>query len=285
MSRNMRRFAECCDPHELLDLSGRKGLVVGIANENSLAWSAAMHLRQAGADLAVTYLNDRAKRHVEPLARRLDARIVLPCDVAVPGQIEAVFEAIAEKWGRLDFMLHAIGSVPPADLHGRLTDCSAEGFAEAMTISVHSLIRMARHAEPLMTEGGSVVTLSYLGAERVVQNYNVMGPVKAALESTVQYLAHELGSGGIRVNAISAGPVKTRAASGLTDFGSLLSASAGVAPLRRNITGDEVGRAALLLASDYTATITGEVLHVDAGVHIEAPVSGVGIKSDQTTGA
>lgn len=265
------RFAECCDPNELLDLSGRKGLVIGIANEQSLAWPAAMHLRQAGADLAITYLNERARAHVEPLAQRVDAPIILPCNVAVPGQLEAVFEAISEQWGQLDFLLHAIGAVPPADLHGRLTDCSAEGFAEAMTISVHSLIRMARHAEPLMAEGGSLVTLSYLGAERVVENYNVMGPVKAALESTVRYLAHELGPAGIRVNAISAGPVQTRAASGLTGFAGLLSASARIAPLRRNVTGDEVGRATLLLVSDYAAAITGEVLHVDAGVHVEAP--------------
>ena len=281
MTTNRRRFAECCDPHELLDISGRKGLVIGIANERSLAWPAALHFRQAGADLAVTYLNDRARPHVEPLARQVQAPIFLPCDVALPEQLEAVFEAISEQWGRLDFVLHAIGAVPPADLHGRLTDCSAEGFAEAMTISVHSLIRMARYAEPLMAEGGSLVTLSYFGAERVVEHYNVMGPVKAALEATVRYLAHELGPGGIRVNAISAGPVQTRAASGLTGFGALLSASASVAPLRRNITGDEVGLATLLLVSDFAAAVTGEVLHVDAGVHIEAPV-GRGAEPRQT---
>lgn len=268
----MPKFPECCDPRELLDLSGRKGLVVGIANEHSLAWPAAMHFRQAGAELAVTYLNDRALPHVSPLAERLEAPIFMPCNVIAPGELEAVFAAIHERWGRLDFLLHAVGAARPEDLHGRLTDCSAEGFAEAMTISVHSLVRMARLAEPLMaTTGGSLITLSYLGAERVVEHYNVMGPVKAALEASVRYLAHELGPQGIRVNAISAGPVATRAASGLTGFQSLLAQSARTAPLRRAIEADEVGRTALLLASHYTSAVTGEVLHVDAGVHVEAP--------------
>lgn len=268
----MPDFPECCDPAEKLDLSGRKGLVIGIANEHSLAWPAAMHFRKAGAELAATYVNARAKPYVAPLAARLDAPILLPCDVRTPHELDAVFDTIAERWGRLDFVLHAVGSVPPADLHGRLTDCSAEGFSEAMTVSVHSLIRMARLAEPLMAGGGSLITLTYLGGERVVENYNVMGPVKAALEATVRYLAHELGPANIRVNAISAGPVLTRAASGLTGFAGLLDATARVAPLRRNIEADEVGRAALLFASDYTSGITGEVLHVDAGVHIESPV-------------
>ena len=268
----MPDFPECCDPVELLDLSGRKGLVIGIANERSLAWPAALHFRQAGAELAITYVNERTKTHVTPLAARLEAPIVLPCDVKAPQELDAVFDAIAERWGKLDFILHAIGSVPPADLHGRLTDCSAGGFSEAMAVSVHSLIRMAHLSEPLMTDGGSVITLSYLGGERVVENYNVMGPVKAALEATVRYLAHELGPSNIRVNAISAGPVLTRAASGLTGFSGLLEATKRAAPLLRNIEADEVGRTALLFASDYTSGITGEVLHVDAGVHIESPV-------------
>ena len=257
----------------MLDLSGRKGLVVGIANERSLAWPAAMHFRQAGAELAITYVDERAKPHVTPLAERLDAPILLPCDVNLPRDLDAVFDAIKDRWGKLDFILHAVGSVPPADLHGRLTDCSAAGFAEAMTVSVHSLIRMAHLAEPLMAKGGSLMTLSYLGGERVVENYNVMGPVKAALEATVRYLAHELGPANIRVNAISAGPVPTRAASGLTGFAALLEATARAAPLRRNIEADEVGRTALLFASDYTSAITGEVLHVDAGLHIESAVT------------
>ena len=275
----MPDFPECCDPVELLDLSGRKGLVIGIANERSLAWPAALHFRQAGAELAITYVNERTKTHVTPLAARLEAPIVLPCDVKAPQELDAVFDAIAERWGKLDFILHAIGSVPPADLHGRLTDCSAAGFSEAMAVSVHSLIRMAHLSEPLMTDGGSVITLSYLGGERVVESYNVMGPVKAALEATVRYLAHELGPSNIRVNAISAGPVMTRAASGLTGFAGLLDATARAAPLRRNIEADEVGRAALLFASDYTGGITGEVLHVDAGVHVESPVAAAEMNS------
>ena len=269
----MPDFAECCNPAELLDLSGRKGLVVGIANERSLAWPAAMHFRQAGAELAVTYVNERTRPHVAPLAARLEAPIFLPCHVDVPHELDAVFKAIAERWGKLDFILHAVGSVPAADLRGRLTDCSSEGFSKAMVVSVHSLIRMAHLAEPLMSGGGSLITLSYLGGERVVENYNLMGPVKAALEATVRYLAHELGPANIRVNTISAGPVATRAASGLTGFAALLDATARAAPLRRNIEADEVGRAALLFASDYTSGITGEVLHVDAGVHIESPLS------------
>lgn len=268
----MPDFPECCDSVELLDLSGRKGLVVGIANDRSLAWPAAMRFRQAGAELAVTYVNERTKTHVAPLAARLEAPIVMPCNVNAPHELDAVFDAIAKRWGKLDFILHAVGNVPPADLHGRLTDCSANGFSEAMNVSVHSLIQMAHLAEPLMSGGGSLITLTYLGGERVVGNYTVMGPVKAALEATVKYLAHELGPSGIRVNAISAGPVLTRAASGLTGFSGLLKATAHAAPLRRNIEADEVGRAALLFASDYTSGITGEVLHVDAGVHIESPV-------------
>ena len=272
----MRDFPECCNPVELLDLSGRKGLVVGIANERSLAWPAALHFRQAGAELAITYVGERTKPFVAPLAERLEAPILLPCNVNEPHELDAVFEAIAQRWGQLDFILHAVGSVPPADLHGRLTDCSAGGFSEAMNVSVHSLIRMARLAEPLMPGGGSLITLSYLGGERVVESYNVMGPVKAALEATVRYLAHELGPANIRVNTISAGPVLTRAASGLTGFAGLLDATARAAPLRRNIEADEVGRAALLFASDYTSGITGEVLHVDAGVHVESPVLSAG---------
>lgn len=266
------RFEDCCDPRELLDLTGRRGLVIGIANERSPAWPGALHFRQAGADLAITFVGERARPHVAPLADRVDAPIFLPCDVGREGELEAVFGAIRDTWGRLDFVLHAVGKARPEDLRGRLTDCSAGGFAEAMTVSVYSLIAIARLAEPLMTHGGSLITLSYLGAEKVIEHYNVMGPVKAALESTVRYLAHELGPKGIRVNAISAGPVATRAASGLVGSTELLAASARIAPLRRNIKTDDVGLAALLLASDYTAAITGETLHVDAGVHIEGPV-------------
>ena len=257
---------------EVIDLKGRKGLVVGIANEHSLAWSAAQHFRNAGADLAITYLNDKAKHFVEPLAQEVGAPLFLPCDVAEPGQLEAVFKAIDEEWGRLDFLLHAIAWARKEDLHGRLTDCSANGFAESMLISCHSFIRMAKLAEPLMQKGGSLMTLSYYGAEKVVDHYNVMGPVKAALEASVRYLAHELGRKSIRVNAISAGAVATRAASGIEHFDELLNETVRKAPLRRTVDACEVGRAALMLTSDYTTAITGETLYVDAGFHIEGMV-------------
>jgi len=257
---------------EALNLTGRKGVVVGIANEHSLAWSAAQHFHEAGADLAITYLNDKAKPFVEPLARQLSAPIFLPCNVSESGQLEAVFQAIKQLWGRLHFVFHAIAWARKEDLHGRLTDCSAEGFAESMLISCHSFIRMARLAEPLLDNGGSLMTLSYYGAEKVVDHYNVMGPVKAALEASVRYLAHELGPKAIRVNAISAGAVKTRAASGIEHFDELLNETMRKAPLRRTIDSNEVGRTALLLASDYTTAITGEVLYVDAGFHIEGMV-------------
>jgi enoyl-[acyl-carrier protein] reductase I len=262
----MTQLAPRAAPSELLDLTGRKGLVVGIANEHSLAWAAAEHFHNAGAELAITYLNDKAKPYVEPLAKQLAAPILVPCNVSVPGQLDAVFETIRNQWGRLDFLFHAIAWARKEDLHGRLTDCSAEGFAESMLISCHSFIRMAKLAEPFMDKGGSLMTLSYYGAEKVVDHYNVMGPVKAALEASVRYLAHELGPKNIRVNAISAGAVKTRAASGIEHFDELLNETMRKAPLRRTIDACEVGRAALLLASDYTTAITGEVLYVDAGV-------------------
>ena len=257
---------------ELVDLQGRKGLVVGIANEQSLAWSAAEHFANAGAELAITYLNDKAKSFVAPLAERIEAPILAPCNVTTPGQLEAVFDTIKNKWGRLDFLFHSIAWARKEDLHGRLTDCSAEGFTESMLISCHSFIRMAKLAEPLMDQGGSLTTLSFYGAEKVVDHYNVMGPVKAALEASMRYLAHELGPKRIRVNAISAGAVATRAASGIEHFDELLNETAHKAPLRRTVKSCEVGRAALLLASDYMTAITGEVLHVDGGFHIEGMV-------------
>jgi len=257
---------------EVLDLNGRKGLVVGIANEHSLAWSAAQHFRNAGAELAVTYLNEKAKPFVETLAKDLAAPILLPCNVSKTGQLEEVFEAVKAQWGRLDFVFHSIAWARKEDLHGRLTDCSSEGFAESMLVSCHSFIRMAQLAEPLMDKGGSLTTLSFFGAERVVDHYNVMGPVKAALEASVRYLAHELGGSKIRVNAISAGAVKTRAASGIEHFDELLNESMRRAPLRRAVEACEVGRAALLLASDYASGVTGEVLHVDAGFHVSGMV-------------
>lgn len=257
---------------EVIDLTGRRGLIVGIANDQSLAWSAARHFRNAGAELAVTYLNDKARPHVVPLAESLDARLILPCNVSASGSLEKVFGAIQQTWGGLDFVFHGIASARKDDLRGRLVDCSAEGFAEAMLVSVHSFLRMAKLSEPLLGPGSSLLTLSYFGAEKVVEHYNVMGPVKAALEASVRYLAHELGSKGIRVNAISAGAVPTRAASGIVHFEELLDATRRIAPLRRTVDGCEVGRSALMLVSDYASAITGEVVHVDAGVHIDGMV-------------
>lgn len=257
---------------EIVDLQGRKGLVVGISNEHSLAWAAAQHFRRAGAELAVTYRSNKAKPHVEPLAREVEATLFLPCNVAVPGQLESIFSSVKEKWGRLDFLFHAVAWARKDALLGRLTDCSAERFGEAMLVSCHSFIHMAKLAEPLMDKGGSLMTLSFYGAEKVVDHYNVMGPVKAALEASIRYLAHELGPKGIRVNAISAGAVATRAASGIEHFDELLNETVRKAPLRRTVDSCEVGRAALLLASDYTTAITGEVLHVDGGFHIEGMV-------------
>lgn len=249
-------------------LQGKKGLVVGIANQDSIAWGCARALRAAGAELAVTWLNDKARPHVEPLARQLDAAISLPLDVEQPEQLDALFAAIATQWGKLDFVLHSIAYAPGADLHGRVIDSSADGFARAMDISCHSLMRMARLAEPLMTDGGSLLTMSYLGAEEVVPHYGMMGPVKAALEAAVRYLAAELGPRGIRVNAISPGPLATRAASGITGFDELLANAARRAPLRHTVTIDDVGALCAFLASDGARAMTGGTLYVDGGYHI-----------------
>lgn len=254
------------------DLSGKTALIVGIANEHSLAWAAAQRYRGAGARIAITYLNDKAKRHVEPLAEKVKADLFLECDVTKAGALDAVFDSVQKHWGKLDLGFHAIASAPKADLQGRLTDCSADGFAAALQISCYSLLHMARRAELLMRTGGSLTTLSFYGAEKVVDHYNVMGPVKAALECAVRYLAHELGPSDIRVNAISAGPVATRAASGLTHFEELLNETAHKSPLRRTVDASEVGKAALFLASDLASGVTGEILHVDAGFHIDGMV-------------
>lgn len=249
-------------------LQGKKGLVVGIANDNSIAWGCARALHAAGAELAITWLNDKAGPHVQPLAQQLGATIQMPLDVEQPGQLEAVFEAVTAQWGRLDFLLHSIAFAPTQDLHGRVTDSSSAGFARAMDVSCHSFARMARLAEPLMQGGGSLLTMSYLGAAEVIDNYGLMGPVKAALESTVRYLAAELGPQGIRVNAISPGPLATRAASGIANFDQLLADAAQRAPLRRLVDIDDVGALCTFLASDTGRSITGNTLYVDAGYHI-----------------
>jgi len=251
-------------------LSGNKALVVGIANDQSIAYGCARAFREAGADLAITWLNEKARPHVEPLALELEAEITGPLDVAVPGQLESVFEQIATRWGRLDILVHSIAFAPKADLQGGLLDCSAEGFAKAMDISCHSFIRMARLAAPLMTDGGTMFAMSYYGANRVVPNYNVMGPVKAALEAACRYLAFELGPRRIRVHAISPGPLKTRAASGLKDFELLLNEAAQKAPLGELVDIMDVGYACAYLATPFAHRVTGGTVYVDGGASIVA---------------
>ncbi len=249
-------------------LDGKRGLIVGIANEHSLAYGCARHFSAAGADLAVTYVNAKAEPYVRPLAAALQSRIVLPCDVAVDGQLEAVFEEVTKAWGRLDFVLHSIAYARAEDLHGRLVDCSADGFAFAMQVSVHSFLRMAKLAEPLMGSGGCLLAMSYYGADKAVPHYNVMGPVKAALEAAVRYMAVEFGSGHIRVNALSPGPVATRAASGIDHFDELLERAVRQAPEHRLVTLDDVGALAAFLVGDAAKSITGNIAYVDAGYHV-----------------
>ena len=249
-------------------LEGKKGLVTGIANDQSIAYGCAKAFQFLGAELAVTYMNDKAKPYVEPLAKEVGASIFMPLNVAEEGQLEAVFERIAQDWGRLDFLLHSIAFAPKEDLHGRVVDCSRDGFLLAMDISCHSFIRMARLAEPLMTDGGTLITMTFYGAEKVVENYNLMGPVKAALEATARYMAAELGPKGIRVHAISPGPVMTRAASGLSDFDAMLAEAAAEAPAGRLVGIEDVGIATAALCTPAAKLITGETIHIDGGLHI-----------------
>ncbi|HEY0331432.1 MAG TPA: enoyl-ACP reductase FabI [Rhodopseudomonas sp.] len=254
----------------LIDLVGKRGLVVGIANESSIACGCARAFRAAGAELAITYLNAKAERFVRPLADQLQASIVAPCDVQVDGELEAVFGQIAQQWGRLDFLLHSIAFAPRDDLHGLLVNCSAAGFSIAMDVSCHSFIRMAKLALPLMRDGGSLQTVSFYGASRVVEHYNLMGPVKAALESVVRTLAADLADAGIHVHALSAGPVKTRAASGIDHFDELLDRVQERTPSGQLVTIDEIGRLAAFLASDAGSPLTGSVSYADRGFHITA---------------
>lgn len=251
-------------------LAGKKALVLGIANEHSIAYGCARAFRKLGAELAITYLNDKARPHVEPLARALEAPVFERMDVQQPGQLEAVFERVRQTWGRLDIALHAIAFAPKEDLQAGLLNCSAAGFGLAMEVSCHSFVRMARLAVPLMTEGGTIFAMSYHGANKVIPTYAVMGPVKAALEAVVRYLAHELGPKDIRVHAISPGPIKTRAASGLKDFDLLLSEAAERAPIGELVDIDDVGMATAYLATPYARRITGSTLYVDGGVNIMA---------------
>jgi enoyl-[acyl-carrier protein] reductase I len=249
-------------------LEGKKGLIVGIANENSIAWGCAKAFRTFGAELAVTYLNDKAKKHVGPLASALGAPIVMPLDVSVPGQLEAVFERIAREWGKLDFVVHSIAFSPKDALQGRVVDVSRDGFLATMDVSCWSFIRMAHLAEPLMRKGGTLFTMTYYGSQMVVKNYNIMGVAKAALESAVRYLAAELGPKGIRVHAISPGPLATRAASGIPEFDALLDKARTKAPAQSLVSIEDVGVATAFLAHDAARLITGETLYIDGGYHI-----------------
>lgn len=250
-------------------LDGKKGLIIGIANHHSIAWSCAKSMDAAGATLGGTWHSDKSRPHVEPLLDALGAEIRRPLDVQDDGQMQALFEEVAERWGGgLDFVLHSIAFAPKPDLHGRVTDSSREGFGLAMDVSCHSFVRLARLAEPLMPDGGSLITMSYLGGAEVVPHYGIMGPVKAALESATRYLAAELGPAGIRVNAISPGPIPTRAASGLSAFDALVADSAARAPMRATLSTDDVGPLCAFLASDGARAITGSTLYVDGGYHI-----------------
>lgn len=252
----------------IVDLAGKKGLIIGIANDQSIAWGCAQSMREAGAELAVTYLNEKAQPHVKPLAELLQSPVCLPLDVSHDEEMATLFSAIKDTWGRLDFLLHAIAFAPTDDLHGRVTDCSREGFLTAMDISCHSLMRLSKAAEPLMSEGGSILTLSYYGSEQVVPHYNLMGPVKAALESSVRYLASELGPTGIRVNALSPGPIRTRAASGLAQFDQLLDNYEHKSPLHQPLALCDIGPYAAFLASDAARAVTGAVHYIDGGYDV-----------------
>ena len=251
-------------------VSGKKGLIVGVANDQSIAYGCASVLKELGADLAITYLNAKAEKYVRPLAEGLDAKIILPLDVEQPGQMEAVFAEIKQTWGTLDFVVHSIAFCPMDDLHGRVVDCSLPGFQQAMRVSCYSFLELAHHAEPLMPQGGTLLTMSYYGSDKVVENYNIMGPVKAALASVSRYLAHELGPKAIRVHALSPGPLKTRAASGIAHFDSLISDAIARAPQNRLVEIEDVGRVAAFLISDAARALTGDTIYVDGGFNIMA---------------
>jgi enoyl-[acyl-carrier protein] reductase I len=249
-------------------LAGQKALIVGVANDRSIAWGCAQAMHRAGAEIAMTYLNDKARAYVEPLAQAVEAPLLLPLEVRDAVQVEAVFEAVAAKWGRLDIFVHSIAFAPREALAGRVTDCPREGFLTAMEVSCWSLLDLTRRAEVLMTCGGTIFAMSYHGANEVIENYGIMGPVKAGLESAVRYLAAELGPKGIRVHAISPGPLATRAASGIPDFDALMARVAERAPARRLVTIEEVGAACVFLASSYAGAMTGDTIYIDGGYHI-----------------
>ena len=249
-------------------LQGKRGLIMGLANDKSIAWGIARACAEAGAQLAFSYQGDALKKRVDPLAAELGSDLVLPCDVADMDSVDALFASLGKIWGKLDFVVHAIGFSDKNELRGRYVDTSRDNFAMTMDISVYSFTAVTARAEKMMPDGGPILTLTYYGAEQVMPHYNVMGVAKAALEASVKYLAEDLGKDGIRVNAISAGPIKTLAASGIGDFRYILKWNELNSPLRRNVTIDDVGRSALYLLSDLGSGVTGETLHVDAGYHI-----------------
>ncbi len=249
-------------------MAGKRGLIMGVANERSIAWGIASAAHGQGAELAFTYQGDALGKRVRPLAASLDSELVLPCDVADDADIDATFAAIGEKWGSLDFLVHAIAYSDKEELKGKYLQTSRENFVRSLDISCYSFTAVAQRAVPLMNDGGSLLTLTYYGSERVMPHYNVMGVAKAALEASVRYLATDLGNQNVRVNAISAGPIKTLAASGIGDFRYILKWNEYNAPLRRNVSIDQVGGAALYLLSDLSSGVTGEVHHVDCGYHV-----------------
>ncbi|MGJ8623589.1 MAG: enoyl-ACP reductase FabI [Yoonia sp.] len=249
-------------------MQGKRGLIMGLANDKSIAWGIAKACADAGAELAFSYQGEALKKRVAPLAESVGSDIVLPCDVADEASIDDLFTSLQERWGKLDFIVHAIGFSDKNELRGRYVDTSRGNFLTSMDISVYSFTAVVQRAEKMMTEGGSCLTLTYYGAEKVMPHYNVMGVAKAALEASVRYLAEDLGKDNIRVNAISAGTIKTLAASGIGDFRLIMKWNEYNSPLRRTVTQEEVGKSALYLLSDLGSAVTGEVLHVDAGYHV-----------------
>lgn len=257
-------------PNANLPMAGKKGLITGIANDKSIAYAVARALREQGAEIALTYQNEKTARYTQPLAEALGATLFEKLDVSEPGCLEGVIEKCGQTFGQIDFAVHSMAFCGAEDLHGRVIDTSEAGFDSAMNISCHSFLRMAKALEPHMAQGGSLITMSYLGAERVVRNYGIMGVIKAALESAVRYMAYDLGPKGIRVFAVSPGPIMTRAASGITNFNQLLEADAVKAPLGRTVTIDEVGALTAFLCSSGSSGMTGQTIYVDAGSHIVA---------------
>ena len=258
-------------------MAGKRGLVLGVANNRSIAWGITKAATDQGAEVALTYQGNAIKKRVEPLAKEVGSKLVLPCDVTDPATVEAVFAALAKEWGSIDFLVHAVAFSDKEELDGRYLDTTKNNFVQTLLISCYSFTALAKHAEKLMPNGGSLLTLTYYGAEKVMPNYNVMGVAKAALEASVRYLAADLGKGAIRVNAISAGPIKTLAASGIADFRYILKWNEYNAPLRRTVSIEDVGAGALYLLSDLGRGVTGEILHIDAGYHV------IGMKAEDTS--